>query len=177
MESTSIEVGLKTLFRGSVFVCGIWCFGAYAYFSGSWYKCCAFTAGVGTLIFQFVCRKKSCSYIFSKVTAFIAPIAFAVDKWGAWSSSWWTSFCRCNLCVIWSIYQITQGKSFIDKYFLLLSWIWSCYYDDRTSFKPISCFYGDGKRDISNYQALNPIHFKWRSFYIWNLTFSNSFYV
>ncbi|CZE46702.1 uracil-xanthine permease family protein [Campylobacter geochelonis] len=41
-----------------------------------------FTAGVGTLIFQFICRKKVVPIFLASSFAFIAPISFAVEKWG-----------------------------------------------------------------------------------------------
>lgn len=41
-----------------------------------------FTAGVGTLIFQFVCRKKVVPIFLASSFAFIAPISFAVSQWG-----------------------------------------------------------------------------------------------
>lgn len=41
-----------------------------------------FTAGVGTLIFQFVCRKKVVPIFLASSFAFIAPISFAVSEWG-----------------------------------------------------------------------------------------------
>lgn len=41
-----------------------------------------FTAGIGTLIFQFVCRKKIVPIFLASSFAFIAPISFGISKWG-----------------------------------------------------------------------------------------------
>lgn len=41
-----------------------------------------FTAGIGTLIFQFICRKKIVPIFLASSFAFIAPISFGISKWG-----------------------------------------------------------------------------------------------
>lgn len=41
-----------------------------------------FTAGIGTLIFQFVCKKQVVPIFLASSFAFIAPISFAIEKWG-----------------------------------------------------------------------------------------------
>lgn len=41
-----------------------------------------FTAGVGTLIFQFICRKRVVPIFLASSFAFIAPISFGIQQWG-----------------------------------------------------------------------------------------------
>ncbi|NLK65896.1 MAG: uracil-xanthine permease [Campylobacteraceae bacterium] len=74
-----------------------------------------FTAGLGTLIFQFICREKVVPIFLASSFAFIAPIAFAVDKWGLPTAMGGVFFAG----VVYSLFGVFikfKGRSFIDKY-------------------------------------------------------------
>ena len=74
-----------------------------------------FTAGLGTLIFQFVCREKVVPIFLASSFAFIAPIAYAVQTWGLPTAMGGVFFAG----LVYSgfgFFVKFKGKSFIDKY-------------------------------------------------------------
>lgn len=74
-----------------------------------------FTAGLGTLIFQLICREKVVPIFLASSFAFIAPISFAVDKWGLPVAMGGVFFAG----IVYSAFSFFikfKGKSFIDKY-------------------------------------------------------------
>lgn len=74
-----------------------------------------FTAGLGTLIFQLICREKVVPIFLASSFAFIAPISFAVDKWGLPVAMGGVFFAGIVYSAF-SFFVKFKGKSFIDKY-------------------------------------------------------------
>lgn len=73
-----------------------------------------FTAGVGTLIFQFICRKKVVPIFLASSFAFIAPISFAIQEWGL-SAAMGGVFVAGLAYSAFSFVVRCKGFEFIDK--------------------------------------------------------------
>lgn len=73
-----------------------------------------FTAGVGTLIFQFVCRKKVVPIFLASSFAFIAPISFAVSQWGLSAAMGGVFFAGIAYSAFSFVVRY-KGFEFIDK--------------------------------------------------------------
>lgn len=83
MNSTKYNFRLRDLLLGAQFL--FVAFGALVLMpilTGLDTSIALFTAGIGTLIFQFVCRKKIVPIFLASSFAFIAPINFGISKWG-----------------------------------------------------------------------------------------------
>lgn len=74
-----------------------------------------FTAGLGTLIFQLICRQKVVPIFLASSFAFIAPISFAVSKWGLPAAMGGVFFAGLVYSAF-SFFVKIKGKSFIDKF-------------------------------------------------------------
>lgn len=74
-----------------------------------------FTAGVGTLIFQLICRDKIPPIFLASSFAFIAPISFAVDKWGL-ATAMGGVFAAGVVYALFGVFVKFKGTSFIDKF-------------------------------------------------------------
>lgn len=83
LSSTKYDFGFKDSLLGAQFL--FVAFGALVLMpilTGLDTNVALFTAGIGTLIFQFVCRKKIVPIFLASSFAFIAPISFGISKWG-----------------------------------------------------------------------------------------------
>ncbi|NLY03293.1 MAG: uracil-xanthine permease [Campylobacter sp.] len=74
-----------------------------------------FTAGFGTLIFQFICRQKVPPIFLASSFAFIAPISYAVSEWGL-ATAMGGVFAAGLVYILFAYFVKLKGREFIDKF-------------------------------------------------------------
>ncbi len=102
-----------------------------------------FTAGIGTLAFQFINRKAVPPIFLASSFAFIAPISYGVATWGI-AATMSGLIAAGFFYIILSFIIRFKGSDIIHKSSSCCC-CWSCYYLYWTYFSTSSCEYGYGK--------------------------------